>query len=198
MGRGVVSMGRTPQRRWPHVSTLPEGDRPPRGSVDGGCPRPGLNVCGSSVLPLPASGQFPGTSVLEGCDPRQQALGAQRKVKFWFLKGEDLGYFGLDSAEWAGPLFLPSHGASEPCALNSELCPRPWSSPTSKRPCNLTLPRRGWAEARCRGGGASMGNAHKFSKRADRGSSWGHEAPTLRELVYLNFPHIRRLCAQNH
>lgn len=186
MGRGVVSVGRTPQRRWPRVSTLPEGDRPLRGSVDGGCPRPGLEVCGSSALTLPASGQSPGTLVLEGCDPRQQALGAQRKVKFWLLKGEDLGYFDLDSAEWARLLFLSSHGASEPCALNSELCPRPWSSPTSKRPCNLALPRRrgeggaGAAEARCRDGGGDVGNAHKFSRRVDHGPSGGHEAPTTR------------------
>lgn len=180
MGRGVASGGRTPQRRWPHVSALPEGDRPLRGSVDGGCPRPGLKVCGSSALTLPASGQFPGTLVLEGCDPRQQSLGAQQKVKFWFLKGEDLGYFGLDSAERARLLFLSSHGASEPCALNSELCPRPWSSPTSKQPCNLALPRWGGGVGRgkVQGWGASVGNAHKFSRRVDHGPSGGHEAPT--------------------
>lgn len=55
-------------------------------------------------------------------------------------KAEGQGQLGLDRAERPRHLFLPSHGALEPCALNSKLVPDTVKI-TSKQPFTLALPR---------------------------------------------------------
>lgn len=81
-------------------------------------------------------------------------------------------------------LFLPSQGALEPCALDSQ-----------RVPDTTTIAQQAVRHSR------SPWGRETFETQADSpgggpGSPMGHEAP--RSVAYLNFPHIHRLGAQNY
>lgn len=111
--------------------------------------------------------------------------GSERTVKSQILTRE---HCGSDDAEWPNHLFLPAHGALEPCALNSSFLPgHGHARPASIHAVLLYYGRMGEYRQRTH-----------ILQQAGPCSLTGSRSAHTPKPVYLHFLHVRRPGAQNH